>query len=210
MKTRLLSALLAAAALAASGCAQSFVAAIHSSAEAPPSGRLLPLRVGLLVTDETRNYLFVAKVPFGQWQYPFGRDLPTVAEQTLSGIFEQVTPIETRDYASYDLIVEPRFDPAGTSVDLSISRCRVVVAMTFEASDASGVKWSKLVSGEVETGGGINEMRARHGQAVSKAVLAAALAMRAELGPAASAVPEQRAEPKAAQENWWAKPASTP
>lgn len=209
--TRIFSALPAASALALAGCVAPMLARIHSAPERVPAGARLPLRVGLLISNETLNFQAHAKIPLGEWLYPFGRDLPTVAEQTLSQVFARVTPVETADFRSYDLIVEPRFDAAATHVDMSLTRCRVVVAMTFAASDASGVKWSKDVVGEVVTDGGIDAMRARHGQAVSKAVLAAAVAMREDL---AAVAPRAAKEPvpaaAAAPDSWWAKPAGAP
>ena len=190
--------------LALTGCAtMAFTAPIHSQAEQLPAGDKLPLRVGLLISEQTLGFQTHAHIPMGEWVYPFGKDLPEVARQTLSQVFDSVTLVQSPDFQSYDLIVEPTFDEAATHVDISMSSIHVVVAMNFTASNASGVKWRKSVVGELTTPGS-NESFQTHGQAVSKAVSAAAVAMRAELAsarPRADA-PSSAAAPAAA---WWAK-----
>lgn len=185
------------------GCAMGFNAPIHSSPETIAAGDRLPLRVGLLISDQTLAYQNHAHIPMGEWIYPFGKDLPEVARQTFLQAFDNVTLIQSRDFQGYDLIVEPTFDEAATHVDISMSTIHVVVAMNFSASDASGVKWHKSVVGEVTTPGD-NQSFQMHGQAVSKAVAAAAVAMRADLAsakPRAADSSPSGATPAA----WWAK-----
>jgi hypothetical protein len=166
------------------GCAAiSMQAPIRSTPERLPIAERLPLRIGLLISGPTLDYKFHAKIPMGEWVYPFGKDLPEVCRQTFLQVFDSVTLVQSRDYQSYDLIVEPQFDEAATHVDMSFSAIRLVVGMSFDASDASGTKWRKNVVGDITTGGEKSQIES-HGQAVSKAVTAAALAMRAELASA--------------------------
>jgi hypothetical protein len=191
----------AAAALSLSGCA-SFNADIRSTPETVPPGDRLPLRVGVFVSEETRAFRSRVGIPGGEWLFPFGRDLADVTAETLSQIFDRAEVVSNRDYGDFDLIVEPQFDPA-TRVDMSLSSSRALVALTFDVTDARGSRWRKTFSGVVTTNGDTSAMPSQ-GQAVSKAVLAAAVAMRAELDAAKYRV-RASATPSAAGASWWAK-----
>ena len=198
----LAAAVLLAAGFALTGCATAFNAPIHSTAEAIPAGDRLPLRVGVLISEPTLGYQCRAHIPLGEWVYPFGRDLPNVAVQTFSQVFENVALVQSPDYQNYDLIVVPTFDEQATHVDISMSSILVHVAMSFAASDAKGVKWRKDFAGDLTTPGN-NDAFAVHGQAVSKAVAAAAMAMRADFASARPRGEPAEAAPAAAA--WWAK-----
>lgn len=202
----LTAAVLTATAAMLTGCAtMSMQAQIRSTAERLPIADRLPQRIGLLISEPTLDYKFHAKIPMGEWVYPFGKDLPEVCRQTFLQVFESVTLIQSRDYQAFDLIVEPQFDEAATRVDMSFSTIRVYVGMSFDAADASGSTWRKNVVGDITTSGKMTEMES-HGRAVSKAVAAAALAMRAELASApARAKAETPADSSKPAAAWWAK-----
>lgn len=177
-------------------------APIRSRPEPLPVGEKLPLRVGLLISEAALGYQYHAKVPMGEWIYPFGKDLPEVARQTFLQVFDGVALVQSPDFQSYDLIIAPAFDDAATHVDISFSTIRVAVGLTFEVMDASGVKWRKSFVGDLTTGGR-REDQESHGQAVSKAVSAAAVAMRSEFASARPKAGASAAAPAAAA--WWAK-----
>jgi hypothetical protein len=199
---RLLAAVLLAGSFALTGCATAFNAPIHSTPEVLAPGERLPLRVGVLLSQPTLGYQCHAHIPLGEWVYPFGKDLPSVVLQTFSQVFENVALVQAPDYSAYDLIVAPTFDEQATHVDISISTIRVSVAMNFAVSDARGVKWQKGFTGELTTPGNTESFNA-HGQAVSKAVAAAAVAMRSEL--AALRPRAEAAGTAPAEAAWWAK-----
>ena len=193
-----------AAGTALTGCAGlTSQAAINASPETVPGSGKLPVRVGVLVSQTTRDFTVDAHIPLGQWAYPFGKDVERVAQQTFSQVFEEVSIASSPDYKSYDLIVEPQFDAAATHVDLSMSSAHVVVAMTFDVTSAAGSVWRKSFTGEMTTGGTYPDM-ATHGQAMSKAVAAAAAAMRDQLGAAAQPKPAASAS-AGGPAPWWAK-----
>lgn len=198
---RVLAAVLLAGAFALTGCATAYNAPIHSTPETVAPGDRLPLRVGVLISEPTLGYQCHAHIPLGEWVYPFGKDLPSVAVQTFSQVFDNVALVQAPDYQNYDLIVTPTFDEAATHVDISISNIHVAVVMNFEAADASGTKWRKSFTGDLTTDGNKSSFN-QHGQAVSKAVAAAAAAMRTEL---ASVKPRPQPGAAPADAAWWAK-----
>lgn len=156
----------------------------HYTAEQLPVAEKLPLRVGLLIPESTLDYQYHAS---SEVAYQFGLNLPEVCRQIFLQVFDSVVFVQERDYRSYDLIIEPSFDDAKTRIDapplFAFSRAtHAVIGMTFEAGNASGMRWRKSFVEDMTTGAdGMLQ-----GSAVSKAVAAAALALRSELASAAS------------------------
>lgn len=159
------------------------------TAEQLPVAEKLHLRVGLLIPQSTLDYQYHASSAL---VYQFGQNLPEVCRQTFLQVFDSVVFVQDRDYQSYDLIIEPSFDDAKTHVDalplFIFSRAaHAVVGMTIEAGNASGMRWRKSVVADMTTGAdGMFD-----GSAVSKAMAAAALALRSELvAPGAASGPK--------------------
>ncbi len=149
------------------------------TAEQLPVAEKLPLRVGLLIPESTLDYQYHAS---SELVYQFGLNLPEVCRQTFLQVFDSVVFVQGRDYQAYDLIIEPSFDDAKTHVEalplfIFSGAAHAVVGMTIEAGNASGMKWRESVVGDMTTGAD----GMFHGAAVSKAVAAAAAALRSEL-----------------------------
>ena len=101
--------------LTCSGC----VVKVPLSSDIPnlQFGKKLPLEVALLITEETRNYIFKGKpdtlvASGGSYEIAFGEALEKTSLEIFSQVFDKITLVRTPEEAIkyYKLFIEPKVE----------------------------------------------------------------------------------------------------
>jgi len=138
-------------AMAAAGCTPQVYTA---KLDFPPSpldslpGKL-PLRVGLRVTPESRDFVTTAKLGLAHWRIPLGQGLAKAARGELEQAFDEVVPVSGEpDFSRYDIVVDPRFVLEQTQWKLRIGSVRAKLALRLTAAGPEGIFFDQAVTGE--------------------------------------------------------------
>jgi hypothetical protein len=124
-------------------------------------GKPIPLKVGIYVSPESKQYKARALIPFGGWNYNFGDHLENVIFKSMLQVFDVVRIAHSPNARSgdFDLVIEPKFDNAQTKIIMTITKVDVAAAVTYNISDRDGVFWRETFKGKIQTGGHIKSMK---------------------------------------------------